>query len=214
MFFCELNLHVIINTHVCKNSRSDMCTSSWNSVGAKKVSVGNILPRAYRRRVSFGIGTLLAVEQSTLENCPREVRHTPSCTVYCWIISVGWSYIRAGYVSNSSYDKKYARHIHSCCKSQVTAMLIAKKKNPPHTEKPPICWRSIIFCDLCTRILLTAVLVTWSGESVHASFMQNYRGNFLRQSALLTSCTSERSARALGNVTIACPCCYAYQVYS
>ena len=40
-----------------------------NSPGATKVGIGNVSPRAFRD-VSFGTGTLLVVEQSSVENRP------------------------------------------------------------------------------------------------------------------------------------------------
>ena len=58
---------------------------SWNNAGAKQTGVGNISPRAFRRRmISFGIGTLSVVEQSGVEKRPRGVRYTPAVygTVY------------------------------------------------------------------------------------------------------------------------------------
>ena len=63
----------------------DQHLHSWNSVDAKNVGVGNISPRAFRRRmISFGIGTLSVVEQSGVEKRPRGVRYTPAVygTVY------------------------------------------------------------------------------------------------------------------------------------
>ena len=47
----------------------------------KKVSVGNILQRAFQRHIIwYGIGTVLVVEQSGLESSPRGVWYTPSYT--------------------------------------------------------------------------------------------------------------------------------------
>ena len=56
----------------------------------KKDSVGNIWQsfcRAFAEHVSFGIYTLLVVEQSTLENCPRGVWYTVHCTLYTYCIT-------------------------------------------------------------------------------------------------------------------------------
>ena len=44
----------------------------WSSVGAKKVGAGHISPRAFQRNIVQYVGTLFVLEQSSLENGPRE----------------------------------------------------------------------------------------------------------------------------------------------
>ena len=49
-----------------------LASHGWNSCRCQKRSgVGKISSRAFRRRVSFGIGTLLVVEQSSSEKSPQ-----------------------------------------------------------------------------------------------------------------------------------------------
>ena len=61
-------------------------TSRKSSAGGQKVDVGSIYRRELPegRRVSFGVGTLLVVEQSGMENRPRGGGwyNIPSHTVY------------------------------------------------------------------------------------------------------------------------------------
>ena len=51
---------------------SSISPHSWNSDGARNVDVGNISPKAFRRRISFGTGALLGVEQSSFDYRPRD----------------------------------------------------------------------------------------------------------------------------------------------
>ena len=47
----------------------------YSSCGVKKVGVRNIPSKELSANASFGIGTLLIVEQSSIENRPRGVRY-------------------------------------------------------------------------------------------------------------------------------------------
>ena len=52
----------------------DRYLHSWNSAGVTKVGLRNIPPRVFSEDVSFGIGPLLLVEQSSLgKTVPRGV---------------------------------------------------------------------------------------------------------------------------------------------